>query len=102
VGTSGGDRGNFYKTGCTISLMAAVQPEPWLRALITNNNNNNNNNPHTKQYHTPYTTDTLRLTQVKLHRFRIKQFLKITEITEIVRFLYATEFQLCRNESEMR
>jgi hypothetical protein len=24
--------------------MAAVQPEPWLRALITNNNNNNNNN----------------------------------------------------------
>jgi hypothetical protein len=23
--------------------MAAVQPEPWLRALITNNNNNNNN-----------------------------------------------------------
>jgi hypothetical protein len=25
--------------------MAAVQPEPWLRALITNNNNNNNNTP---------------------------------------------------------
>jgi hypothetical protein len=24
--------------------MAAVQPEPWLRALITTNNNNNNNN----------------------------------------------------------
>jgi hypothetical protein len=23
--------------------MAAVQPEPWLWALITNNNNNNNN-----------------------------------------------------------
>jgi hypothetical protein len=23
--------------------MAAVQPEPWLRALITNNNKNNNN-----------------------------------------------------------
>jgi hypothetical protein len=22
--------------------MAAVHPEPWLRALITNNNNNNN------------------------------------------------------------
>jgi hypothetical protein len=24
--------------------MAAVQPEPWLRALITTTNNNNNNN----------------------------------------------------------
>jgi hypothetical protein len=24
--------------------MAAVKPEPWLRALITNINNNNNNN----------------------------------------------------------
>jgi hypothetical protein len=24
--------------------MAALQPEPWLRALITNNNNNNKNN----------------------------------------------------------
>jgi hypothetical protein len=39
VETSGGDSGNFYKTGCTIILMAAVQPEPWLLALITNNNN---------------------------------------------------------------
>jgi hypothetical protein len=39
VETSGGDSENFYKTGCTISLMAAVQPEPWFRALITNNNN---------------------------------------------------------------
>jgi hypothetical protein len=32
--------------------MAAVQPEPWLRALITtttnNNKNNNNNNTHSK------------------------------------------------------
>jgi hypothetical protein len=27
--------------------MAAVQPEPWLWALITNNNNNNNNNNNT-------------------------------------------------------
>jgi hypothetical protein len=25
---------------CTISLMAAVQPEPWLRALITTTINN--------------------------------------------------------------
>jgi hypothetical protein len=33
VGTS------VKKTGGTISLMAAVQPEPWLQALITNNNN---------------------------------------------------------------
>jgi hypothetical protein len=49
VEISGGDSGNFQKTGCTISLIAAVQPEPWLWALITtttttNNNNNNNNN----------------------------------------------------------
>jgi hypothetical protein len=44
VETSGGDIGNFYKTGCTISLMAEVQPEHCLRALITNNKNNNNNN----------------------------------------------------------
>jgi hypothetical protein len=43
VETSGGDSGNFYKTGCTISLMAAVHPEPWLRALITTTTNNNNN-----------------------------------------------------------
>jgi hypothetical protein len=41
VETSVGDSGNFYKTGCTISLMAAAQPEPWFQALITNNNNNN-------------------------------------------------------------
>jgi hypothetical protein len=36
--------------------MAAVQPEPWLRALITtttttnNNNNNNNNNGRFSQF----------------------------------------------------
>jgi hypothetical protein len=29
--------------GSTTSLKAAVQPEPWLRALIYNNNNNSNN-----------------------------------------------------------
>jgi hypothetical protein len=39
VETSGGDSGNFWKTGCKASLMAAMQPDPWLRALITNNNN---------------------------------------------------------------
>jgi hypothetical protein len=37
--TSGGDSGIFWKIGCAISLMAAVQPEPWLWALITTNNN---------------------------------------------------------------
>jgi hypothetical protein len=39
VETSGGDSGNFWITGCTVSLMAAVQPEPWFQALITTTTN---------------------------------------------------------------